>query len=271
MTYAVIGLVHSSGLRIVLRDDTSTGGDTFWGTEAIPASPVHPEAWRAEVAHDVRTPLMRMRLTLDELARSGEEGALFAAHLEGEVLRLEHLAEDLVDLGARAEAAWPVVLDMEEVVGECVGRAAPVFEAAGHALRWETGPVAPVRADRRHVERCLDNLLGNALRHAAGPGDIRVTVAMDGPLWVRVSLSNPSRVPTVPLTEWTKPFVRTEPSEGQPGFGLGLSVVSRLAHAQGGRVSLRYAQGRVDASLLLPRWNARADCLEAGASSSGLG
>ena len=96
VTYAVIGLVRSSGLRIVLRDDTPPGGDTFWGTEAIPASPVHPEAWRAEVAHDVRTPLMRMRLTLDELARSGEEGALFAAHLEGEVLRLEHLAEDLI-------------------------------------------------------------------------------------------------------------------------------------------------------------------------------
>lgn len=262
VTYAVA----SVGRRPALRDDSTPGTEGVADPEAMSMSPGHAETWRAEVAHDVRTPLMRMRLTLDDLARSGETGAFFASRLEGEVLRLEHLAEDLVDLGARAEAMWPAVLDLREVLVECLERAAPVFEAAGHPLLWEIDPVSPVRADRRHVERCLDNLLGNALRHVAGPGDIRVTLGMDGPLWVRVAFSNPSAPPMVPLTEWTKPFVRTDPSEGQPGFGLGLSVASRLAWAQGGRISLGYARGRVDASLLLPRWHVDADQPSEGAA-----
>lgn len=229
-------------------------GDRPTGRTSDPEVPVI-EAWRAEVAHDVRTPLTRLRVGLERLAGTGPEGAGHAARLEAEVLRLEHLAEDLVELGVGQTALRPELMDPGDGVRRCLDRTSPVFEAAGRPVRCDIRPVRPVRVDPRFLERCLDNLLANALRHAVGEGDIAIRVAMDGPLWVRISLGNPAIRPDIPPDEWIQPFVRHGPRDADGGFGLGLAVVDRLATLQGGRLSLSYDErdGRVDASLRFPR------------------
>lgn len=218
--------------------------------------------WSMHLAHDFRTPLMRLRLHLQRLAEGGAEtdGGSVAA-MESEILKLERLAEDFIDLtsqlsqwgggeGARCDAA--------NVAKEVLGRVTPLFELQGREISCTVGPVSPVDVDPALLERILDNLLSNALRYAEGDAPVEVQVQMDGPLWVRIGVENPAAEPSMALSQLRQPFVRGDrvgDASQQEGFGLGLAVVDRLVEAADGRLTLSYdsEEGRFGATILLPR------------------
>lgn len=218
--------------------------------------------WSMHLAHDFRTPLMRLRMHLSRLAEGGEQpGAGIVSAMEGEILKLERLAEDFIDLTA-AHSQWGegrgAPCDTAQVVQDVVDRVGPLFEMQGSEIACTAGPSARVDVDPALLERILDNLLSNALRYAEGEAPVELHVRMDGPLWVRITVANPAAEPSLALSELRRPFVRGDEmgdASQQEGFGLGLAVVDRLVQTAGGRLVLNYDGDarRFEATILLPR------------------
>ncbi len=200
----------------------------------------------AELAHDFRTPLTRLRLRLgaltDGLAAQGDQ----LAAMESELLQLERLADDFIDLTS-ADAAWPKStegpLDLTAAVAEEVERVRPLFDLQGRGLEVELAPTKPILCSPSRLQRMLGNVLSNALRYGEGSGPATVRLEMDGPLFVRLSVENPAARPAEDPKSLARPFVRGDGTRETQGFGLGLAVVQRLAAVSGGRLQLRYREG----------------------------
>lgn len=188
----------------------------------------------ADVAHDVRTPMMALRLRLELLAQesTGEAAEELAGAL-GEVGRLSRLVDGLLT-AARAEAgAGSRVL--VDVVPALHGRAEvwrPLAEERGAAVLVEAIDPLQVRAGEGHIEQVLDNLIANALD--VGAQRVRLRAYRHGDLvGVAVTDDGPG------MSEQTRQTVLRRFEGHRPGgTGLGLSIVDRLVTADGGTVRL---------------------------------
>ena len=220
---------------------------------------LEPVRLGAELAHDFRTPLTRLRLQLAALADTQAVDADRVAAMDAEILQLERLAEDFIDLSA-PDTAWPRdsegPLDLAEAVRSELERVRPIFDLQGRPLEARLGVVQPVRCGTGRLERMLQNLLSNALRYAEGPGPITLRLLMDGPLHVALSIENPAPRPASDVRSLLDPFVRGEGADARAqGFGLGLAVTARLAAVSGARLHLKYHEDRssFEARLVFPR------------------
>jgi signal transduction histidine kinase len=234
--------------------------------EALGAERRAREAFLAEVAHDLRTPLTAIRALLASAAdapavtRAGPlRERLAGARREAE--RLTRLVNDLLDL-ARYESGHLQVplgrVDLREVavLGAVSGEAA----AAAAGLRFEVAlPPAPVwvRANLDRGAQVLVNLVDNAVRHAGRGGLVRVAVAPDGGSGVvRVEDTGPGFEPGAAAWVWSA-FTRGKTArESDGGTGLGLAVGRALARAMGGDLCILEPEGerRGRVELRLEAW-----------------
>jgi two-component system, OmpR family, osmolarity sensor histidine kinase EnvZ len=200
----------------------------------------------AGVSHDLRTPLARLRLELEML-----EGRVEPATRKA-------MVEDLDDMNAiidqfmdfmRSEAAEPLsAVNLAELARSCAERAA----RGGAEVRCELDELPVLMLRPLAMQRAIDNLLGNAARHAGGETLVRVR-REDG----RALLSVLDRGPGIPaeLVERLKePFTRRDESRsGSSGAGLGLAIASRVAELHGGRLDLLPREGGgLEAQVTLP-------------------
>ncbi|HUQ28605.1 MAG TPA: ATP-binding protein [Usitatibacter sp.] len=200
----------------------------------------------AGVSHDLRTPLARLRLELEML-----EGRV-------EPATRKSMADDLDDMNAiidqfmdfmRSEAAEPLsAVNLAELARSCAERAAR--GGARVTCRLEDVPTLMLRP--LAMQRALDNLIGNAAKHATG--DIEVALRSDD---ARALLSVLDRGPGIPpaLVERLKePFTRRDDSRsGSSGAGLGLAIANRVAALQGGSLDLLPREGGgLEARITLP-------------------
>jgi signal transduction histidine kinase len=192
----------------------------------------------ADAAHELRSPLARIRAELEVDAAHPDSADLRATHasvLEGAVT-LQRLVDDLLllargDSGAlRPGSAGPV--DLDDVVDRAVRmQADPRVDARG---------VAPVQVvgDPEQLERAVRNLLDNAVRHAREritltvnevPGGVELAVTDDGP-----------GVPPASAERIFERFARLDGarSVGDGGAGLGLAIARDIAERHGGSLSL---------------------------------
>ncbi|MFI1223359.1 MULTISPECIES: sensor histidine kinase [unclassified Streptomyces] len=188
------------------------------------------EAFLADAAHDLRTPVASLR-TLAETALRGETDSTDVLR---RTLRLAEGMGGLVDglltrarlmSGTATPAREPLRLDqlVEAVVAD-----APVED---HRVTVRTEE-SVVNADPDLVRRAVANLLGNALTHGHRPGqpaDVRISVGRDG------SVTVDDAGPGLPPQPAGAPFERFRSGAGSTG--LGLSIVSWVAHAHGGTLT----------------------------------
>ena len=187
-----------------------------------------------DIAHDLRSPLQRLRQTLEgAVLAGGDEAALTPAIAELDAVldtfsALLRIAR--VEAGARAAAdAGPVGAG-----GLGGGEAfAPAAEEAGRRFTLDVAPGLTVAGDPALLGRMLANLLDNALAHGAGA--VRVSLHA-GPVLV-VADEGPG-VPADEREAVLQRFVRLDRSRGTPGTGLGLALVKAAAEAHGGTVTL---------------------------------
>ncbi len=220
------------------------------------------------IAHDLKTPLNRLRNRAETALRdaSGEAGYREA---------LEHTIEEADDLIktfnallsiARLEAGAGggnredvVVADLVRDVGDLYE---PLAEERGLALETEVPGELRVRADRQLLGQALANLVDNAIKYAgtaAGPAGaadrasvVSVTAARrDRHLEIAVSDHGPG-IPEADRERALKRFVRLEASRSRPGSGLGLSLVAAVAQLHGGTVRLEDNEPGLRAVLALP-------------------
>ncbi|WP_419897204.1 sensor histidine kinase [Roseomonas sp. USHLN139] len=192
-----------------------------------------------DIAHDLRSPLSRLRQRLEVAAAAARDPAADAATLDAAIDELDGILATFAALLriARAEAGAGrdafAELDLSALVDGVVEAYAPVVEDAGRTLAagiasgvWLTGS-APL------LRQALANLLDNALAHGAGA--IRVTLRPDGAL--SVADEGPG-IPEAERDNVQKRFYRLDRSRGTPGTGLGLALVAAIARLHGGGLAL---------------------------------
>ncbi len=211
------------------------------------------------IAHDLRTPLMRMRGRLEvalRARRNGEADEALIARTVGELDEVLKTFSSLLRISA-VEARERTVGFGPVDLGRLAAEVADLFDAAaeerGIHVRCAIGaaPVPPVLGDRDLLFEALSNLIDNALKH--GQSDVEVSVAPDGgsAVVLRVRDHGPG-IPSGERKHVLQRFYRLERSRTTPGNGLGLSLVQAVAQLHGAELALAEARPGLEVELRFP-------------------
>ena len=209
------------------------------------------------IAHNLRTPLGRIRAQLDEALRHHRESspvseAAAAAIQEIDALivvfeRLLQIAE--AESGTRRRPFETVPLNT--VVTDVVELYDAMAEMRGMSLSGEVAGEPTVLGDRHLLSAAVANLVENAIKYADGSPAIRVAVTEEP---TQVSITVEDRGPGVPPGELTRVIERFYRLESRvPGSGLGLSIVTAIAYLHRGHLRLEDAAPGLRARIVLPR------------------
>jgi len=194
----------------------------------------------AGVSHELRSPLSRMKLSLELLRAQGADSGRLD-QMQGEIDELDGMVEELLvasrlDLGS--ESLDPRAVPLDSLLADAWNRVAASAAEAGMELDPDVGDGADaVTADPALAVRVLGNLFENAVRHG-GAGPIRVRARRAGDrVQIRVADGGDGVDPDH-LEHLFEPFYRADKSRSRKtgGTGLGLMIVRRAVEAHGGTV-----------------------------------
>lgn len=201
------------------------------------------------IAHDLKTPLNRLRNSAEDALRSSRGAEGYREGLEGAIEKADDLIKtfNALLLIARLEAGVveesAEVFDLGRLVRDVAELYEPVAEEAGLTLDIEAGDGIEVRANRQLVGQAVANLADNAIKYSAGADripDPAVSVRV-GARAGAAEISVADRGPGIDAKDRDRAlrrFVRLEKSRTQPGTGLGLSLVAAVARLHNGNVRL---------------------------------
>ncbi|MGZ9104450.1 MAG: ATP-binding protein [Rhodoplanes sp.] len=219
------------------------------------------------VAHDLRTPLTRLRNRCEAALRAAKSDSDYRDAIEATIEESDQLIRvfDALLMIARAESGEPradmTAFDAAEIARDVGELYEPVADEKGLALHVEAASPAPVRGNRELIGQALANLLDNAIKYAGasrdraagGVPEIVVTAQTKGD---QIMLGVGDRGPGIPPADRGRAverFVRLEQSRTEPGSGLGLSLASAVARLHGGELRLEDNAPGLRALLILPR------------------
>lgn len=210
----------------------------------------------ADIAHDLRTPLTRVRNKIDSLLRSRADDAVLGRALASvnediaEILR----AFDAVLRLAEIETSQDVFqqpIDLAAVVLRVAEAYRPDAEDGGRRLDAALEP-APALGDPELLTHAVANLLDNALRHTPEGAHITLSTGVsDGRPFLIVADDGPG-VPEAQRAAVLKRFHRLERSRTTSGTGLGLAIVAAIAARHGARLDLLEATPGLAVRLTFP-------------------
>lgn len=187
----------------------------------------------AGVAHEIRNPLAAARLQGENALagddRRRQEGI---ADMIEQLDRLDTLVSELLAMTQRVDPA-PEPTDLPAFLAATVARHAETAAARGLTIETVCEP-GTAALDPAIVGRILDNLLSNAIRHAAASGTVTLTARLE-PALLSISVADDGAgVPQAMADRLFEPFVTGRAD----GTGLGLAIARELADAHGGRLTL---------------------------------
>ncbi|SIQ01208.1 HAMP domain-containing sensor histidine kinase [Bosea sp. TND4EK4] len=200
------------------------------------------------IAHDLKTPLTRLRNRAEEALRSASSPDELRAALDGAIEEADNLIRVFnalltiarLEAGRISENATEV--DLSEIVSGMAELYEPLAEEAGLTLVGDVAPGLRVVGNRELIGQALANLIDNALKYgrsdAGGASTVTVSAWRDGDA---VALAVADRGPGIPESDRGRVlerFVRLEASRTKPGFGLGLSTVAGVVRLHGGQLRL---------------------------------
>ena len=205
------------------------------------------------IAHDLRSPLTRLRARLEaayidvEAGKGNAEEALAQALEDTDgVLKTFGAVLSIARLQAAGQAPSPVIFDPAELAADISELYEPFCEEKGLEYASEITPDLSIRGNREFLAQALANLLDNAVKYTPAGGAImlRVRRRSSGEVEFSVTDTGPG-VPDEDRERVIQRFVRLENSRNEPGAGLGLSLVAAVAEAHGGRLELSEGPGKV--------------------------
>ncbi|MGN6621196.1 MAG: ATP-binding protein [Sphingomonas sp.] len=216
----------------------------------------------SDVAHDLRTPLARLRGQLEAALDGPREGAAYRAGLKRAIVQSDDLLRLFAAILRISEVEGGAVkrtfarVDVTDLVTDLCDSFAPAVADGGRTLACDAAPGLALNGDRELLAQALINLLDNAQHHtpvgtriavvAAGDGGtVRLTIADDGP---GVAPEDRARI--------TRRFARLDSSRGTPGHGLGLNLVVAVAQVHGGAVMIEDNRPGLSVTMTLPRLTA---------------
>ncbi|MGA0605424.1 sensor histidine kinase [Phenylobacterium sp. VNQ135] len=220
------------------------------------------------IAHDLRSPLTRLRARLEaayldvEAGKGDPQEALAQALTDTDgVLKTFGAVLSIARLQAAGQAPDPVVFDPAELAADIAELYEPLCEDKNIEFDAEFAKDLTVRGNREFLAQALANILDNAVKYTPAGGAImlRVRRRSSGEVEFSVTDTGPG-VPDGDRERVIQRFVRLENSRNEPGAGLGLSLVAAVAEAHGGRLQLDEGPGKVGemgpglrVALILPR------------------
>lgn len=216
----------------------------------------------SNVAHDLKTPLTRIKARVEAALRSGDE-AEYRAALENTVDESDRLLDTFNALLsiARAEAGQArsglAPVDISALIADVSELYEPMAEDEGGTLTATAAPGLAVQGDRQLLAQALTNLLDNALKYGARDGEtprITLTGTRDGDKVVITVADHGTGIPMEDRGRVTERFVRLDESRTKPGNGLGLSLVSGVMKLHKGTLLLEDNAPGLKASLVMPGW-----------------
>jgi signal transduction histidine kinase len=211
----------------------------------------------SDIAHDLRTPLTRLRGRLE--ANLGQPaGTEQTPAIEGALADLDAILATFAALlriaqiegGARRSAFQAI--DLAAIARTVVDAFAPSAEDAGQRLELEGADSLVIEGDRELITQMLVNLVENGLRHAGPHAFVRVRCALSRGHPVLSVVDDGPGVPDSERERLFDRFHRLEASRSTPGSGLGLSMVAAVAKLHGAEVSLHNAAPGLDVRVAFP-------------------
>ena len=222
------------------------------------------------IAHDLKTPLTRLRNRAEEaLAKSSCE-AEYRAALERTIEESDGLIRtfNALLMIARAESGQARGnmddFDAADVAGGIHELYEPLAEEDGMSLRLKTVP-APLHGNRELISQALANLVENAIKYgkpvaSTEPGrvvsldakQILIEARRDGDSVLLSVTDHGPGIPPGDRKHAVERFVRLDSSRSEPGSGLGLSLASAVATLHGGELRLGDAHPGLIATLAIP-------------------
>jgi len=180
------------------------------------------------VAHDLRTPLARLRFGIEILQETEkpETREKYQRHLCRDIEEMERLVNVLLNY-ARIEQSMMAVeqqsINLNELISQCVG----AVTDGNKTINWHAQDDARVIGDANYLSMLINNLLGNAQQYANNEITLKL-VKSGSSLQFFISDDGPGIVKEK-RSELLKPFMRGEQAHEKPGYGMGLAIVSRIA------------------------------------------
>jgi signal transduction histidine kinase len=199
----------------------------------------------SDIAHDLRTPLARLRNRLERGAVDEPRADSLisdAIRQLDEVLSLFSAILRVAEVESGETKRFFATVDISEMLTELAESYAPAFEDRGRLFVWSVEPGLQINGDRELLAQAMVNLLENAEHHTAANTIVRMTGGCAGGLVSMQVVDNGPGVPKADLNRITKRFARMESSRNTAGHGLGLSLVSAVAKLHGGQLILRSAE-----------------------------
>jgi hypothetical protein len=196
------------------------------------------------VAHDLRTPLNRLRNRLEEsVARLSASGAQ-ASEIERAILETDQLIATfnalllIAETDAGTTRAAMTELDLSSVAADVAELYEPLAEERQVMLRLVPAAGVAVEGNRSLVAQALANLVDNAIKYTPEGGKVTIRAEADAD-GVNLSVADTGPgIPAVDRPRVVERFVRLEASRSSPGTGLGLSLVAAVAHFHGAELML---------------------------------
>jgi signal transduction histidine kinase len=220
------------------------------------------------IAHDLRSPLTRLRARMEsalievEAGKGDPKQALVQALDDADgVLSTFNAVLAIARLQAAGQAPDQTHFDPGQLAADIAELYEPLCEDKGLDFKAELTPQLTVKAARPILTQALTNIIDNAIKYTPPGGAVmlRVRRRSSGEIEFSVTDTGPG-VPEEHRARVVQRFVRLENSRSEPGSGLGLSLVAAVAEAHGGRLELDEGPGEYNGSgpglrvaLVLPR------------------
>ncbi len=211
-----------------------------------------------DVAHDLRTPLTRLRQML-EAARDASTRDELEAGIDVAMAQADHLLATfrailrLAQIEGGGRRAPFERVDLRALVETLIETYDPVAADAGHLLSATVAEAATVTGDAELLAQLIANLIENAILHTPegtqvaidvtrGENSISVTLADDGP-----------GVPPAERERITRRFYQVDPSRSRGSTGLGLSIVNAIVNLHGAALAIEDAQPGLRVTVTFPQ------------------
>ncbi|MFA5264083.1 MAG: HAMP domain-containing sensor histidine kinase [Opitutaceae bacterium] len=196
------------------------------------------------LAHDLRTPLTRLRGTAElALQSQGDTTAAREALADciEEAERIQRLLETLLDVSAAENGTLPLrrsPVDLRQILADAAGLYHEVAEEKRITVLVDASTPASIEVDSLRLGQAVANLLDNAIKYTPEGGRVRLAARLSAAGGeIEVSDSGPG-VPAAERENIWRRLYRGDSSRSKRGLGLGLSLVKAIVEAHGGSVSV---------------------------------
>ncbi|MGE0225756.1 MAG: ATP-binding protein [Acetobacteraceae bacterium] len=210
------------------------------------------------IAHDLRTPITRARARLEDAALHADTPDELRAAIERATADLDRIVGifqallRIAEIEAGSRRSSFLRLDAAPLLADVAELYEVLAEEKGIALAADVAGPLPVHGDRTMIQQAVANLMDNAIKFSPPGGTVRLAASL-GPQGVEIVVSDEGPgIPEGDRVRATERFFRGEAARHTPGSGLGLALVSAVAHLHGGSLRLEDAEPGLRAVLALP-------------------